>query len=353
MLSWISHVLQIAASSLTVVKEGRHEAYDRVWQRWLGYCTHVGYGRDPLLTVLPDIERDLVTKSFLQCYRTSKWAPDGSITGVRESPLGVGTIHQAASHLAAAFRGHIGESPLHVKGGTHLRPFVRQLLKAFENVDPPTRQQRAVTPQLLRAMFETAEADRPEAHDNVLSITAELAIVGFSFAMRSCEFTATPNPGRTKIIHLWGIVFRDKEHNVLEHNDPRLSDVAERMTVTFQNQKTGQKMDKRTHQRTKDPVLCPVRRLASIVDRIYRRVRGANQDTKVNAAFPATRTLHITSDLLRKHMWNMCTLLGGANTFGFNAADVGTKSLRSRAAMSLFLMNHPVHKIMILGEVVV
>jgi hypothetical protein len=56
-------------------------------------------------------------------------------------------------------------------------------------------------------MFETAEADRPEAHDNVLSITAELAIVGFSFAMRSCEFTATPNPGRTKIIHLWAGMF--------------------------------------------------------------------------------------------------------------------------------------------------
>jgi hypothetical protein len=252
--------------------------------------------------------------------------------------------------LAAAFRGHIGESPLHVKGGTHLRPFVRQLLKAFENVDPPTRQQRVVTPQLLRAMFTMAETDHPEAHDNILAITSELAIVGFFFAMRSCEFTATPNPGRTKIIRLGGIVFRDNEHNVIAHNDTKLSDVAERVTLTFENQKNGQKMDKRTHQRTQDPVLCPVRRLASIVDRIYRRVPGTNTDTKINAAFPATRTLHITSDLLRRHMRNTCTLHGGAKTFGFDAVDIGTKSLRSGAAMSLFLMNHPVHKIMILGR---
>ena len=42
--------------------------------------------------------------------------------------------------------------------------------------------------------------------------------------------------------------------------------------------------------------------------------------------------------------------MGGKETFGFTADDIGTKSLRSGAAMSLFLTNHSVHKIMILGR---
>jgi hypothetical protein len=45
-----------------------------------------------------------------------------------------------------------------------------------------------------------------------------------------------------------------------------------------------------------------------------------------------------------------CTLHGGKPTFGYEANDLGTRSIRSGAAMGLFLMNHPVHKIMILGR---
>ena len=37
-------------------------------------------------------------------------------------------------------------------------------------------------------------------------------------------------------------------------------------------------------------------------------------------------------------------------TFGYGAIDIGTRSIRSGAAMGLFLMNHPVAKIMILGR---
>jgi hypothetical protein len=42
--------------------------------------------------------------------------------------------------------------------------------------------------------------------------------------------------------------------------------------------------------------------------------------------------------------------MGGSDVFGFNGKDIGTKSLRSGAAMGLFLMNHSVAKIMILGR---
>ena len=43
-----------------------------------------------------------------------------------------------------------------------------------------------------------------------------------------------------------------------------------------------------------------------------------------------------------------CICGGGLPTFGFYASDLGTRAIRSGAAMSLFLKNHPIHKIMIL-----
>jgi hypothetical protein len=83
---------------------------------------------------------------------------------------------------------------------------------------------------------------------------------------------------------------------------------------------------------------------------MYRRVPCTNRDSALNTVFLATRVSFITSDSLRRFMRSTCSLMGGQPTFGFSATDIGTKSLRSGAAMSLFLTDHSVHKIMILGR---
>ena len=331
-------------------QEGRHESADRVWRRWLGFCRQSGFGSDPYLTLLSVLERELLVKGFLQHYRSTTWDPAGHATGVRKLPLGGSTIRQAASHLGAAFRQHFRDSPLHVQGSSHLRPFARALLKSFENIDAPKRQQRAVTPKLLRAMFELSGASVPITRDTATAVIAEHAIVAYFFAMRSCEITHTATPGRTKIIRLRGVLFRDAQHREIPHDDPTGLALAERVTITFEDQKNGLRMDRRTHQRTADPVLCPVRRLASLIERMYRRVPRTNRDSAINTVFLSSRVSFITSDSLRKFMRSTCSLLGGETTFGFHATDIGTKSLRSGAAMSLFLTGHSVHKIMILGR---
>jgi hypothetical protein len=46
----------------------------------------------------------------------------------------------------------------------------------------------------------------------------------------------------------------------------------------------------------------------------------------------------------------MCTTGGRKAVFGFDRHEIGARSLRSGAAMSLFLMNHSSNKIMILGR---
>ena len=106
-------------------QEAIHEGADRVWRRWLGFCRHAGDASDPFLILLSVVERELFSKAFLHCYRTTNWSPSGDIAGVRAFPVVSGTVRQAAGHVASAFRSNLRESPLHVKGNTHLRPCVR------------------------------------------------------------------------------------------------------------------------------------------------------------------------------------------------------------------------------------
>ena len=179
---------------------------------------------------------------------------------------------------------------------------------------------------------------------------ADIAITAYFFAMRSCEITNTPRLGRTKILRLKGVTFRNDKGDDLGRSNCNVIELATRVTVTFEDQKNGLKMDRRTHQRTGDPVMCPVRSLTSLVRRILETVTGFNDDTQINTVEEQGRVNHITGEQLRRSMRETCKERGGKEVFGYNADEIGTRSLRSGAAMGLFLMNHSVAKIMMLGR---
>jgi hypothetical protein len=56
------------------------------------------------------------------------------------------------------------------------------------------------------------------------------------------------------------------------------------------------------------------------------------------------------SDFLCRQLRHACSVLGGKKVFGFDAKDIGTKSIRSGAAMGLFLMNHSTERIMLMDR---
>jgi hypothetical protein len=258
-------------------------------------------------------------------------------------------VREAASHLAKAFRVNLKPSPIHLEGSAQLQPFARALFQAFENVDPATKRQRAITPKLLRAMYRLAGVGLELTHDSPLAVIAEVAIAGFFFAMRSCECTTTPTPGRTKTIDMLGMIFRDKSKKEIQQDSAELSQ-SEYVSYTFVDQKNKEKNDTRSQQRTSDPVLCPVRRSASLVERIRRLVPNHKPTTTMNTICSNDTVLQLSSEFLRERLRVTCTALGGKPVFGYSAADIGTKSLRSGAAMSLFLMNHSTERIMLLGR---
>jgi hypothetical protein len=172
--------------------------------------------------------------------------------------------------------------------------------------------------------------------------------VAFFYAMRSCEHTTSRIPGRTKIIDIGHVTFRDRRKRILPF--PCNVTDAEYVTITFKDQKNGKKMDVRTQQRTGDPVLCPVLRLHSLKSRIVQNVPNHTDDTTINTLQLAGRTVSISSLYLLRQLRSTCRLGGGKPAFGFTPDDIGTHSLRSGGAMALFLHDHSVPKIMIFGR---
>jgi hypothetical protein len=241
-------------------------------------------------------------------------------------------------------------SPIHIKGGLDYHPGIKALFKAFDNMDPPTRRQKATTPKLLRKLL---EASHHSAFLNTApAVVANHVIGAFFFAMRACEHAKPRTAGKTKCIDLDGIVFHAEMNDVIEHDNPRLLEIAEHATITFVNQKNGIKMDSRTQRRTKDLLLCPVLRHDTQVQRILCAAPDATgPSTKIKTIAIKGKAGHITSAYILELLRATCSSFGGEAIFGFSPEEIGNKSTRSGAAMALFINNVvPAAKITILGR---
>jgi hypothetical protein len=168
--------------------------------------------------------------------------------------------------------------------------------------------------------------------------------------MRSCEYTLTPTKGRTKRVTLGSLIFRDARKRILAHSDPALLSRAEFITIVFADQKNGTKMDARTQRRTGDRVLCPILRWGRAVTRILRTIPDASDATPLCALLANGKVKLVTNTFTKLLLRHTCSFYGGLTAFGFHPHEIGNRSIRSGAAMALFLMDHSSAKIMILGR---
>jgi hypothetical protein len=86
--------------------------------------------------------------------------------------------------------------------------------------------------------------------------------------------------------------------------------------------------------------------LARIVQRLIKFGTSVNDDTPLSTF----NNTHITSKFTRDLLRHTCHIYGGKDKFGFDPSDIGNHSIRSGAAMALFLMNYHSDRIMILGR---
>ena len=185
----------------------------------------------------------------------------------------------------------------------------------------------------------------PEDH------ATDILIGAFFFAMRSCEYCNVPSEGKTVNIRLGGIRFYSQDCNLIPHNHPQLLDHAAFVWIMFEDQKNREKYDARTQMKTGDPRLCPVLCLGRAVQRVLKFVKGWDDNTLLCTFHKIRRRARfITQDFCKKFLRKICRTNGGAERFGFHPLEIGNRSIRSGAAMALFLNDHSSDKIIILGR---
>ena len=170
----------------------------------------------------------------------------------------------------------------------------------------------------------------------------------FFFACRSCEYLKVKGPRRTKTITKGDIRFR-KGRTVLPHDSPDLH-LADNVAVRFRDQKNRIKGAWRTVWATSDLDANPVISFARVIRRILLLPGSTDETFLYNYTATSNRAfLAITDANMITALRAAVTIIGPAE-LGYEAADVGTHSIRSGAAMALVLSGHEAWRIMLTGR---
>ena len=173
--------------------------------------------------------------------------------------------------------------------------------------------------------------------------------------MRLCEYSHTDKSEskKTKLLCLRNIKFYNKSSDgylqEIEHNnDLTTLESASCVSITFENQKNGEKEATITQHRTSRDRICPVRAWAQTAHRIL-SYDGTNADTPVNTFKSNGKLVQFTSKQVRQNIKSTVKTIG-ATRLGIDIKRVGTHSLRTSAAMLLYLANVRTSTIMLLGR---
>lgn len=164
--------------------------------------------------------------------------------------------------------------------------------------------------------------------------------------MRSCEYLTITGTRKTKRLCLRNIRFF-RGGREIKHTDKTLPS-SDYISITFEDQKNGDKNDTITMQCAYDLVLCPVRAWAKIVQRIS-SYPSATPDTYVNAFYTNGKLHYVKNTDMAKALRAAAASIGESR-LGFKPSDIGTHSIRSGAAMSMYLAEVPVYTIMLIGR---
>ena len=311
-----------------------HEDQARAWRRWNEWIESIGIIDDIYLDSFTKHQRVKLIGAFAMAMR------EGRFSGQAYDKLAAGTVQSTISYVAQTFRERGRPNPTKDEDGELGRLLSRQY-RAFKNDDPPPVQQKAIPACVLRELAKMVMTDSQKA-------ISQLATGAFFFACRSCEYLKVPQAEkrRTDILRLRNIRFF-RNGRRMELNSPFL-EYADCVSITFDWQKKDERQDTVTQMHSKDLILCPVRQWAAIVRRIL-GYPGAALETPVSAIWRHDRIEHITSAEMTQALRSAVISIG-EEVLGINASDVGTHSIRSGAAMAMYLGECPVYTIMMIGR---
>ena len=316
-----------------VVTGKTHEDQARAWRRWSQYLESIGTD-DHYLDNFTRPQRIKLMGAFAMALR------GGRFSGPAYDTLAEGTIRSAISYVASTFRENDRPNPTKDDDG-ELGRLLSRLFRAFRNEDPNPVQQKALPICVVKEVAKLVSTESQRA-------IGQLAIGAFFFACRSCEYLKVPQAEkrRTDILCLRNIRFF-RNGRELSHSDPLL-EYADCVSITFEFQKKDERMDTVTQMASYDTILNPVRQWAALVKRIS-RYPGATRDTPVSAVWRNGRIEHITSKEMILALRAAVSSIG-EDILGIKIEDIGTHSIRSGAAMAMYLGELPVYTIMMIGR---
>lgn len=251
------------------------------------------------------------------------------------------TCNAAIRDVAQAFQAHGLPDPRLDADGKKTAFLLLRQFRGYTNRDPGTKHQKALSIDLIRAMV-----SRPTENKPAQLAFQQLYLLGFFFAMRSCENFRVKGERRTHPIRLRNLVFR-KNHKIVPHDSPDLA-LADTISITFEYQKKDERNDTVTQATTGDPLLCPVRAAAAIVQR--QKSFGSTPDNFIyRFRSNATTTLDLTgaAALIQLRAFVKTQDCAG---LGITPDEIGLHSARASAAMAMHLNHIPVYTIMLLGR---
>ena len=165
--------------------------------------------------------------------------------------------------------------------------------------------------------------------------------------MRSCEYLSVNGPQRkTKRLRLRNISFY-LNHKLLPHSASNLGN-AEFVSITFEDQKNDHRNETVTMHACQHHILCPVKSWARVVHRVLNH-KHASPSSFVNTYYHDNKVCLVSNNDAISAL-RAAALCVGERRLGFKVKELGTHSLRSGAAMAMYLDDIPVYTIMMIGR---
>ena len=294
----------------------------RAWLRWQKFLKSIELENDDFLEGFPQNQRVRLLSAFAQSVRNGEYSSSSF------DSLASSTVNSTVDYVASTFRDNQFPDPRLDDFGKPSRILSKQY-KGYKNNEKPAQQQKALPLCVINQLTKNKSTDRAKA-------LSDLAISAFFFAMRSCEYlkvSCKEEDRKTKRLRVRNVrFFRDGRE--LSKKDPTLQS-ADFVSVTFEDQKNDEKEDTITMQFSGDHILCPVRSLARIVKRIL-SYPDSDEEMFLCTFRSRSKFYEVSGDDLRNALRAAASVFG-EDKLGFKIKDIGTHSIRSGAAMAMYL----------------
>jgi hypothetical protein len=263
--------------------------------------------------------------------------PQGRLSRAADAPLAHSTVRDTLNLVAATFWDNRRDDPKRDVENNVAR-LLRHQLRSYSKDDPKELQQKPLPVCVLHLILASKSTEMRTAMGHLMA-------AAHFWAMRSCKYLKVPKleQRQTKQLCLRNIAFI-KNGKILDHSSTNLNS-ADCIAITFEWQKNKRKADPVTQWKTNDVSLCPVKIWTSIVT-LIRSYKGTNPNSPVSLAKHGNKIISITSEMIVNLIRDGVVAIGETK-LGINWSEIGSKSIRSGAAMAMYLAGTPVFLIML------